>query len=1326
MVNFSNKTLTTHTTLVFLLVGFCINLFFVNLAYSQQTNVKFTSYQIDQGLSHNVVSTINQDKQGFMWFGTEDGLNKFDGYSFTIYRHDVNNLNSLPDDEILKIYLDREENLWIATGEGLAKYNSATDNFIVYQHNPNNINSLSDNRTNAIYQDKAGIYWIGTSKGLNRYDAKANKFTAYLYDEKLPTSISNDLVTAICEDREGNLWVGTEEGLNKLDPKTNTFTRYFNDPKQSGTISANNVLSLYLDNSGSLWIGTYGGGLNKFDPITNSFTAYLNEVNSSGSTDGNDIYSICEDLWGKIWVATTTLGLFRFDPKTTDFTLFTDDKLSGANLSSDEIWSVFQDREGILWVGTNNGVNKADLNRQRFTTIFKDPRFPNSLSHNTIYAFCEDSKGNLWVGTGGGGLNRYDAKTKTFKHYTHSKNTSSSLSHNTVYSIYEDYNGILWVGTHDGTLHQYDPKIDGFKKKLLGNNGLGPICQSSSGTFWIGSMKGLIKYDPKTEEIKTYLNDPKNPNSLSRNTIFSMFIDSDDNIWIGTQGGGLNKFDPKTEAFTIYKHDPKNPTNKSVNANTIMAIYQDKQKRLWIATYGGGLNCLDTKSNTFKYYKKEQGLADNAILGLLEDSQGNFWLSTSSRGIIKFNPQTERFAAYGPSDGLQGYSYNSGAYYKSKSGEMFFGGVDGFSRFFPEQIESTKFVPTIVITNFKIFDKPSPKANLLLAKNLEANRVFELSYKENYFSFEFAALSYSAPENNSYAYKLVGFNETWRLADNGRNYISYTNLAPGDYVFQVKGANSEGIWNEQGVSVKVRIIAPPWQRWWAYCLYFGTFSMICFTVIRARNKRLKIKQELLENQLRANAAEIANQAKSAFLANMSHELRTPLNAILGFTQIILRKHSSENQEGEYLKTILRSGEHLLSLINDVLSISKIESGKVELQKTTFNLHNLLSDITSIFTSHSTGKGLEFESKIPVNLPQQVEGDEKKLKQVLINLLGNAVKFTSAGKITLQVSYKNSRIFFQVEDTGTGISKEEIDKLFGAFVQTSSGQQSKEGTGLGLFISRNLVQLMGGDITVVSEEGKGSIFAFDIELPQINKVVQIEESEEDNIIALAEGEAKHRILVVDDRAENRTVLSTFLTSLGFEVRQATNGQEAIEIWQSWHPKLIWMDIRMKVLDGYSATKKIRELENNSKSTVIIAMTASAFEQDHAGIYKAGCDDIVTKPYLEKTIFQKLKQHLGVKFSYKTKDLKTEQKSNKEMTPFEIAALLESVPTKLLNHLNKAALQGRLTLAEEIIEEIGKDNKDLKNHLQKMLKNYQLEALLQISQKKSSDFNYVDKS
>ncbi|MBN8725174.1 MAG: response regulator [Acidobacteria bacterium] len=1314
MVNFSNKTLTKHNTPVFLLIGFCITLFSVHLAYSQQANVKFTNYQIDQGLSHNVVSTINQDKQGFMWFGTEDGLNKFDGYNFTIYRPDGKDPYSLPSGEILKIYVDREETLWVATSEGLTKYNPKTDNFTVYKHNSNNSNSLTNNRISAIYQDKVGIYWIGTSKGLNRYDAKANKFTSYLYDEKLPTSISNDLVTAICEDKEGNLWVGTEEGLNKLDPKTNNFTRYLSDPKKTGNLSADDILSLYLDNNGNLWVGTYGGGLNKFDPITNSFTAYLNEVNSSGSTDGNDIYSICEDLWGKLWVATTTLGLFRFDPKTADFTLFTDDKLSGANLSSDEIWSVFQDREGILWVGTNNGVNKADLNRQKFTTIFKDPRFPNSLSHNTIYAFCEDSKGNLWVGTGGGGLNRYDAKTKTFKHYMYNKNSNSNLSHNTVYSIYEDQKKILWVGTHDGTLHQYDPKIDGFKRKTLGDNGLGPICQSSSGIFWIGSMKGLIKYDTKTEETKTYLNDPKNPNSLSRNAIFSMLVDSDDNIWIGTQGGGLNKFDPKTEAFTIYKYDPKNPTNKSVNANTIMSIHEDKQKRLWIATYGGGLNCFDLKSNSFKYYKKEQGLADNAILGLLEDSQGNLWLSTSSRGLIKFNPVKETFASYGPSDGLQGYSYNSGAYYKSKSGEMFFGGVDGFSRFFPEQIESTKYVPRIVITNFKIFDKPSPKAALLLAQNLESNEVFELSHKENYFSFEFAALSYSDPEKNSYAYKLIGLNETWRMVDN-RNYISYTNLAPGDYIFKVKGANSDGIWNEQGVSVKVRIVAPPWQRWWAYCLYFGTFSVICFTAIRARNKRLRIKQELLENQLRANAAEIANQAKSAFLANMSHELRTPLNAILGFTQIILRKHPFEKQEGEYLKTILRSGEHLLSLINDVLSISKIESGKVELQKTTFNLHSLLSDITSIFTSHSTGKGLEFECKIPVNLPQQVQGDEKKLKQVLINLLANAVKFTSVGKITLTVRYSDSRVFFQVQDTGTGISKEEINKLFGAFVQTSSGQQSKEGTGLGLFISRNLVQLMGGDITVVSEEGRGSVFAFDIELPQINESSQIVGSEEDNIIGLAEGEAKHRILVVDDRAENRTVLSTFLTSLGFEVRQATNGQEAIEIWQSWHPKLIWMDIRMKVLDGYSATRKIRELENNSKSTVIIAMTASAFEQDHAGIYNAGCDDIVTKPYLEKTIFQKLKQHLGVKFSYKVLETKTEQKSNKEISSFEIVALLENVPTKVLNRLHKAALQGRLTLAEEIIEDIGKDNKDLKNHLQNMIKNYQVEALLQMIDK-----------
>lgn len=1306
---------------IFSIATLLLTLALLSNVAAQESNINFTRYKVEQGLSDNDVNTIIQDAQGFIWVATDDGLNRFDGYNFKVYHNNPKEASSLPNDSINTLYKDSLGILWVGTSKGLARYNPSTDNFTIYRHNPNISNSLSNDKINSIYQDKFGLIWIGTSKGLNKFDLKTGNITRYYHDKNRSDTISQDAIISVYETRQGVLWVGTDvSGLNRYDRDKDSFINYQANLEREEIPKS--VDLLYEDSLGNLWIGAESGGVYKYDPIKDQFVPF-NILTGLDKLTDDSVYSICEDHLGMLWISTTSAGLYRYDPKTNSLANYSYNRFSTNSISSNAIWSMFIDKEGILWVGTDLGLNKANLKRQHFTTFTNNPSIKNSLSDDIVYAFCEDKLGTLWVGTSDG-LNKYDPKTKGFVVYKHNPKSLTSLSNDTVYAIYEDKLGTLWIGTSDGSLSKYDPKIDGFvsylsdpkASKKLTDIAITAISQDLTGVFWIGTFgKGVIKFDPQTDKITSYLNDPNNSNSLSHNRVFTLYSDKEGIIWIGTQGGGLNRFDPKTNTFTLYKNNP-NQAN-SLGGDTIMTIYQDSQDRLWVGAYeAGGLNKFDPKTQSFKTYKKTDGLQNSSVIGILEDSKNNLWLGTGS-GISKFNPKTEKFINYNSRDGLLEDGFNLGAYYKSRKGEMFFGSK-GFNKFFPEEIIENSEISPVVITDFKVFDKPFQKATPILnSPNPNLIETIELSHTENYFSLEFALLSYSHSQKNRYSYKLEGVNEDW-ITFTDRRYVSYSNLDYGEYIFRVKAVSSDGVWNEAGKVVKIRLIAPPWRRWWAYSIYLLVFSSIGLITVRARNKRLKSKQELLETKLRADAAEIANQAKSTFLANMSHELRTPLNAILGFTQIILRRNQLTDQENDYLKTIMRSGEHLLSLINDVLSISKIEAGKVELHKQTFNLYNLLNDITNIFSSHTVGKGLDFVTEIDANLPKEVEGDEKKLRQVLINLLGNAVKFTNMGKVILRLSYKDSQAFFEVEDTGFGIAKDELEKLFNSFAQTSSGQQSKEGTGLGLFISQNLVRLMGGEITVVSVLGKGTKFSFDIKLPEIQTTTT--PSTINKVIGLAKGQKDYRILVVDDRKENREVLNALLTSIGFTVREASNGKQAIEIWQDWQPSLIWMDIRMKIMDGYTATQKIRALENGSeKRTVIIAMTASAFEQDHEGIYAVGCDNIVTKPYLESVIFEKLTQHLGVEFEYEVSLPNRFVKNDQIINPdnIDIVASLALIPEKLLEQLKKTAVQGRLGATERTIEQIGEHNKPLMMALQKMVKAYQVENLLQLIEQAS---------
>jgi two-component sensor histidine kinase/ligand-binding sensor domain-containing protein/PAS domain-containing protein len=808
-----------------------IPLTFPGNAYAQESTTQFHHIIAAQGLSQSSIYCILQDHEGFMWFGTQDGLNKYDGYNFTVYTYNEFDPKSLSDNLITTIYEDKSGIIWVGTDSGgLNKFNRETESFTHYTHNSNQPDTLGANRVLSIYEDEPGTLWIGTDGGgLNKFNPKTEQFTHYTHNTDDLGSLNNDTVLAIYEDSLGSLWIGTDGGgLNKFNPETGHFTHYTHDLTNPHSLSSNTVLSIYEDQTGKLWFGTNGGGLNEFNRQTENFTHYLPNPEHPDSLNHNTVSAIAEDHFGNLWLGTTSwyvhsygTALDKFDPKTKQFTHYIHDPANPNSLSDNIVGFVFKDNSGILWVGTGfGGVNKLDLKSPKFEHYHHNPSNPNNLSDNRIMSIYEDQEGVVWIGTVNGGLDKFEPQTGKFTHYRHDSNNPNSLISDNVWSIYEDSAGMLWIGTFGSGLDKFDRKKGIFTHfqhnpnhpSSLSENTVTSIYEDNSGTLWIGTFGGgLNKFNKKTEQFSQYTHQLDNPNSLSDNSITLIYEDKSGTLWIGTFAGGLNRFDSKTGHFKPYKNDPNN--SNSLSYDRIISIYEYPSGTLWIGTLGGGLDKFDVATETFKHYTERDGLPNNAVIGILGDDAGNLWISTD-KGLSKFNPKTETFRNYDVGDGLQGNEFNGvKAYLKTKDGQMFFGGLNGFNTFYPDQVKDNPHIPPIVITNFQKFNK-----DVKLDTAISSTKEIKLSYKDNFFSFEFAALDYTNPSKNQYAYKLEGFDKDW-IYSGTRRYASYTNLDGGTYTFRVKGSNNDGIWNEEGTSIKIIITPPPWKTWWAYMLY---------------------------------------------------------------------------------------------------------------------------------------------------------------------------------------------------------------------------------------------------------------------------------------------------------------------------------------------------------------------------------------------------------------------------------------------------------------------------------------------------------------------------
>jgi PAS domain S-box-containing protein len=836
-----------------------------------------------------MVRCILQDDQGFMWFGTQDGLNKYDGYTFTIYRHLRSDPDSLSNNTVTALYQDRAGTLWVGTTVGLDSLDRGTARFT---HYPDVREEIS-----AIYEDAAGMLWIGTyGSGLFRYDRTSQQFVQYMPDPSDSRSLSDDAVLSIYEDDSGTVWMGTADGgLNAFDPATHTFTHYRSDPADPYSLSYDRVTAIYKDRSGVLWIGTglaYDaevGGLNVFDTASGRFTHYLHDPSDRHSLSNNHIRSIHQDRTGTLWIGTDD-GLNVFERSANTFTSFRNDPLNPYSLSGNAIATIYEDRTGTLWFGTEGaGVSKYARVKEKLARYQPDPLDPNSLSGPVIGAIAQDHAGILWIGVPGEGLDSLDRATGKFTNYSHDPGDPSSLSNNNVRALLVDHAGTLWVGTSHGldrlegasegdafVHYTHDPD----DPASLGPGAVKAILEDRTHVLWIGTEEpaSLNRFDRTSETFTRYEHDPADPDGfINTYGIRAIYEDRAGHLWLGTYNG-LVHFDRETERFTRYEHDPDDP--HSLSRDFVWGIYQDPTGALWIAT-SGGLNRFDQATGQFTVYAMEDGLANDNVMCILPDEEGYLWLGTDG-GISKFDPRTEAFKNYDESDGLASNVIMLAACHQSESGEMFFGTLDGFNAFYPADVKDNPHIPPIVLTTFRKFDE-------VVEFDVPLSEVEEitLSYQDNFFAFEFAALDYTDPDKNQYAYMLEGFDRDWIYCGT-RRYASYTNLPPGEYTFRVKGTNNDGVWNETGHTVQVTITPPFWATWWFRGAVAAVALGIVAVIVRTRMRSVAV--------LRASEERFRTLFENAPLCVFELEMTQPLPQIMHANQCSERVYGWSAEE----------------------------------------------------------------------------------------------------------------------------------------------------------------------------------------------------------------------------------------------------------------------------------------------------------------------------------------------------------------------------------------------------------------------------------------------
>ncbi|MBA6398881.1 response regulator [Colwellia sp. BRX10-4] len=1241
-------------------------------SYAENSQYSFDHFSRDQGLSQASVQALYHDKQGFIWAGTTDGLNRFDGYQFTVYRSNSDKFDSLSNNNVLSITQDSNENLWFGTVSGLNRFNKSTESFTTFLHDNKQNNSLSNNMVQTLTADKFGSVWVGTKNGLNKFNGES--FTLFSHQSEENNALRNNIL-AILEDSNNDLWLGTQGGLSFFDVKAKTLNAVKVDLKEQSITS----LLEYDDNT--LWLGTENGLYlyHKKNGLLSEHKTLINQLASSYITsfllrNNNDL-----------WITTRNKGIYRYNLISKSIEHLQSDKKKPDSLIDNDIRAIINDNANNLWIGTYiNGIDKYDVSREQFNHKVQDVTKKNHLQGGAFFHFLEHSTDKLLISTYQSGLNEYDKTTGQYHQYLHDPANNNSIGANTVTWLINDEKQGVWLGTVGGGLNLFDVETKVFTRFMhnpddpnsISHNNILFIFEEDEHTLWIGTWGGgLNKFDTLTKKFTRFMHDPNNINSLSGNNIWAIHKDDKGFLWLGTMFSGLNKFDPKTKTFTHFQHDPKN--DNTLSNQFVDAIHQTSDGILWLGT-SNGLNKFDPLTEKFIHYKEKDGLASTTIYGILEDEQGHLWLSTTN-GLSRFNPETETFKNYDVTDGLQSKEFATLSYYKSKSGEFFFGGVNGYNHFYPQDIKDDTRLPNIVLTNFLVhnetvkvgsYEESSNKTEQPFMLDAVINELTQLTltHLEKLITFEFSALHFSEPMSNKYAYTLDGFDEKWVYTDAKNRRATYTNVPAGDYVFRVKASNGDGYWNEQGKSLNVTVLPAPWLSWWAFSLYFiiGVGLLVAF-IYRLNYQRLK------EQAINIRLTRV-DKLKDEFLANTSHELRTPLNGIIGLAESLIDGVAGQLPEkaNHDLSMVVASGRRLSNLVNDILDFSKLKNHGLQIYTSAIDINSMVDVVFTLSRATLKTKDIELINNIAKDFPA-VKADEDRLQQILFNLVGNAIKFTPSGTVTISAqlvgnSHTDEQQFvcIDISDTGIGIATENLATIFKSFEQVTGNEtRSASGTGLGLAVSKQLVELHGGTITVISTQNKGSIFSFTL------PIYDISDSELSELIAV--GDVNHeqtkqqlsrlqaiddtidyfpvdilspkdnttnkenndfRVLIVDDDPINRQVLNNYLLSLDYQLFQAHGGEQALALIEQASEgllagerpfDLILLDIMMPKVSGYEVCRKLREKYSVNELPVIF-LTAKNQVVDLVESFSAGGNDYLTKPISKHELLSRVETHL----------------------------------------------------------------------------------------------------
>lgn len=1212
----------------------------------QRLSMEFERLSPQKWMYQSNITCHTQDPEGYIWFGTSNGLYRFDGFSVKEYRHDPHDGNSLAHNNVNTVHASDDGTIWIGTWGGLTKLEPRSLKFTRYKHDPRNASTLSNNDVRSIEEDREGNLWLGTfGGGVVRFNIKTGVFKSFQYSANDAGTISSNFVNVILRDRNGDLWIGTRRGINKLETDNARFTSFQNFSDDGQELFSTNITAIHEDGKGRIWFGTAGGGLMRLDRRSGKLNTFLHDAKKSGTISSNYIHDITEDDLGIIWIATSD-GLNLFNQKTETIESIFNNPSKPQSLLNNDVRHVFTDKSGVMWIVTAEGINMHNKLSGRFRKIQRIPDDPNSISSNIVHCFAVDSSGSIWIGTREG-LNRYDRIQKRFIRYFMESASDEEQVSNEIKSILIDRNNRFWIGTSNA-LNLFDPstgkatpyRFDRFNPNSL-NNEIHTIYQTRSGEMFVGSRKGLLQFNPLTGNFDLHRPDPLVTETQISNSVYTILEDRYGKLWIGTLGGGMMEFDRKRKRFITYRN--KTADSTSLSHNSVVAFCEDPFGFFWVGTYGGGLNRFDRKTGEFIHYTTEKGLPDNLISAIIDDQKGNLWISTHS-GIARFDTKTRTFRNYDVLDGLQSNEFNIGAALRLKNGEMLFGGIAGFNWFSPDSIQGNNFIPPIVISSFQVLDQEFPLSESV-----------QLDYNQNYITFEFSSLSFALADKNRFAYKLEGFDEDW-IYSGSRRFATYSNLEPGEYTFHVKGSNSDGVWNEKGAKLKITILRPFWKTWWFILVLVVLAGGILYIGYRIRIRSINQQNAVLEEKVkrrtvdlekaRAEAeaarevAEKASRSKSGFLANMSHEIRTPLNGILGFTDLLIKNNPNADNL-KYLELIRSSGDTLLRLLSDILDLNKIEQGKLNIENIRFNFAQTIRETLLPYQYRSNEKGLQFLMYFDSKIPDSIYGDPTRIKQLVINLVSNSIKFTETGGISVKFGIESEHpdskgyitITGSVTDTGIGVAPDKQNLIFDSFTQADGSFTRKYGgSGLGLSIVKQLLRLMGGEIELISPSADkpfrsntpGATFQFYFKVKPAMQEDAVKTAEPVGNNVEYKFTEPYRVLLVEDNKINQLLAVTVLENFGIKVVTADDGQQGVECAKADDFDLILMDVQMPVMNGYESTAAIRAL---GMKLPIIGLTANVYKEDIEKCLESGMNAHLGKPFTEASLFTELKKWLN---------------------------------------------------------------------------------------------------